>query len=248
MAEEAVEQATEEAQPESLLDTSDQTVLAEGEYFLSEGVKGNGEVPDWYQNSRYTSVSEQARAYNELEKKFGGFTGAPKDGYQMPEGVPEDDLLFNNLKTFASEANMNQEYFNSAWELLTANEKAFQEVSKEQEMAALGPEAGKRVESLTRFARANMTPEQYDGFSNLVSSANSVAVAEFMIKTLAPKKLPIDGGVNESGITKQEVLDAMQKKHESGQLLRAVDPEYDRKVMQMWEQVVGDGPYQRVVQ
>tara|TARA_R110002096_G_scaffold187462_1_gene366846 strand:+ start:4345 stop:4605 length:261 start_codon:yes stop_codon:yes gene_type:complete len=78
--------APEETTSDTLLDQASPT-LSEGEYFLSDGIKGSGETPDWYKADRYASVAEQAKAYTELEKKFGGFKGAPKDGYSGPEGI-----------------------------------------------------------------------------------------------------------------------------------------------------------------
>ena len=51
-------------------------------------------MPEWYKADKYKSVAEQAKAYTELEKKFGGFTGAPKDGYSVVEGVEQDDALW----------------------------------------------------------------------------------------------------------------------------------------------------------
>ena len=65
---------------ESLLDVSSPT-LSEGEYFLTEGIKGSGETPEWFKADKYKSIADQAKAYTELEKRFGGFKGAPKEGY-----------------------------------------------------------------------------------------------------------------------------------------------------------------------
>ena len=76
--------APEETTSETLLDASTPE-LGEGEYFLSDGIKGTGETPEWYKGDKYKSVAEQAKAYTELEKKFGGFTGAPKDVCQLTE-------------------------------------------------------------------------------------------------------------------------------------------------------------------
>jgi hypothetical protein len=96
--------APEETTSETLLDASTPE-LSEGEYFLSDGIKGTGDTPEWYKGDKYKSVAEQAKAYTELEKKFGGFTGAPKDGYQGPEGIEADDALLQELTEFASSAN-----------------------------------------------------------------------------------------------------------------------------------------------
>ena len=47
-----------------------------------------GEKPEWLKD-KYKSVEDQAKAYAELEKKFGGFTGSPEGDYEMkvPEGI-----------------------------------------------------------------------------------------------------------------------------------------------------------------
>ena len=99
--------APEEAVSETLLDASTPE-LNEGEYFLSDGIKGTGDTPEWYKSDKYKSVAEQAKAYTELEKKFGGFTGAPKDGYAGPEGIEPDDALLQELTEFANKTGMSQ--------------------------------------------------------------------------------------------------------------------------------------------
>ena len=101
----------------SLVDAADPQ-LSEGEYFLTEGIKGTGDTPEWFKADKYKSIADQAKAYTELEKRFGGFKGAPKDGYQAPEGIEADDALFAELKTFAEETNMSQDAFDRAWEIL----------------------------------------------------------------------------------------------------------------------------------
>jgi hypothetical protein len=122
---------------ESLLDVSSPT-LSEGEYFLTEGIKGTGDTPEWFKADKYKSVADQAKAYTELEKRFGGFKGAPKEGYSVPEGVEDGDELLSELKTFAEETNMSQDAFNRAWDLLVAQSQAVEEVSVENELAKLG--------------------------------------------------------------------------------------------------------------
>ena len=112
--------------------------LGEGEYFLTEGIKGSGDAPEWYRADKYKSIADQAKGYNEIEKRLGGFKGSPKDGYQSPEGVEENDALLDELKTFAQETNMSQDAFSRAWELLATQSNVAQEVSVEAEMAKLG--------------------------------------------------------------------------------------------------------------
>ena len=152
--------------------------LAEGEYFLSENIKGIGETPEWYKADKYKSVAEQARAYTELEKKFGGFTGAPKDGYQLYDGVDADDALWSELVEFGTANNMNQSALHQAWELLTAQEEAIEQVSVEEEIGKLGPNANERITTVEQIMRNNLEPEPYEQYRAVVTSAIKIEIIE----------------------------------------------------------------------
>ena len=65
---------------------------------LNDTTPGTGEKPAWFKAEKYKNVSEQAKAYTELEKTLGAFVGAPKDDkgqpkayeLKLPEGVTVD--------------------------------------------------------------------------------------------------------------------------------------------------------------
>ena len=222
----------EEATSDTLLDNAEPT-LSENEYFLAEGIKGTGETPEWYKADKYQSVAEQAKAYTELEKKFGGFKGAPKDGYTAPEGVDEDDQLLAELTEFAKDTNMSEEAYGRAWELLTAQEQAVEEVTAEQEMAKLGDNATQRLKTVEGFLKNNLDADTYTEVQDLVTTAESVKLIEAIVKATVPAKLPIEGGEHPQGLTWADVEAEMFKRHENGQFLRSVDPNHERKVQQM---------------
>ena len=226
----------------SLVDAAEPT-LGEGEYFLTEGIKGTGELPEWFKADKYKSVADQAKAYTELEKRFGGFKGAPKDGYQPPEGIEPDDALFAELKTFAEDTNMSQDAFNRAWDLLQAQSEAVEEVSLETEMAKLGDNATGRIKHVEQFMKNNLDPETYERLRYAVNSAESVELVEALIKSTAPAKLPIDGVVEPGGITWQAIEAEMYKKDENGNLLRSVDRNHEAKIQRMMKEYGGDRPY-----
>ena len=226
----------------SLVDAAEPT-LGEGEYFLTEGIKGTGEVPDWYKADKYKSVADQAKAYTELEKRFGGFKGAPKDGYAVPEGIEPDDALFAELKTFAEETNMSQDAFDRAWDLLQAQSEAVEEVSLEAEMAKLGDNATGRIKHVEQFMKNNLDPDTYERLRYAVNSAESVELVEALIKSTAPAKLPIDGVVEPGGVTWQAIEAEMYKKDENGNLLRSVDRNHEAKIQRMMREYGGDRPY-----
>ena len=230
----------------SLVDAAEPT-LGEGEFFLSEGIKGVGDQPEWYKADKYKSVAEQAKAYTELEKKFGGFTGAPKDGYSLAEGVESDDALWGELVEFGTKQNMSQAAMNEAWELLTAQEQAIEEVSIETEMAKLGDNAVERIKVVEQYMKNNLDGDTYEELRYAVNSAESVQLIEALIKSTAPAKLPIDGYIQPGGLTKEDIEAEMFKKDEHGNYLRSVSPEHEKKIQRMWKEYGGDKPYERIV-
>ena len=230
MSEEQAE--VQEATSDTLLDNAEPT-LNEGEYFLAEGIKGAGETPEWYKSDKYQSVAEQAKAYTELEKKFGGFKGAPKDGYTAPEGVESDDALLTELTEFAKDTNMSDEAFGRAWELLTAQEQAVEEVTQEMEMQKLGDNATQRLKTVEGFLKNNLDAETYSAAQELVTTAESVALIEMIVKATVPSKLPIEGGEHPQGLTWADVEAEMFRKDENGNLLRSTDINHERKVQEM---------------
>ena len=236
--------APETTTSDTLLDASAPT-LNEGEYFLSDGIKGSGDTPDWYKGDKYKSVAEQAKAYTELEKKFGGFTGAPKDGYSGPEGIEGDDALLQELTEFATKTNMSQEAFGDAWELLSAQGQAVEQVTQEQEIASLGDNAQERIKNVEGYLKNNLDAEVYEEVRNLVTDARSIQLVEHLVRATAPARLPIDGGDHPSGMTWSDVEAEMFKKNDSGQLLRSVDSNHEAKIQKMMQDFGGDRQHSR---
>lgn len=226
----------------SLVDAAEPT-LGEGEYFLSDNVKGVGDMPEWYKADKYKSVAEQAKAYTELEKKFGGFTGAPKDGYALYDGVESDDALWGELVEFGNSTNMSQSALNQAWELLTAQEQAIEEVSVEAEMAKLGDNAVERIKVVEQYMKNNLDSDTYEEVRYAVNSAESVKLIEALIKSTAPAKLPIDGHIEPGGLEWADIEAEMFRKDENGNLLRSVDMNHERKIQRMMKEFGGDKPY-----
>src|SRR6185437_5786159 len=88
-------------------------------WLYADGVPGSGEKPDFFKSDKYTSVAEQARAYTELEKKFGGFSGAPeKYELTLEEDIKNsielnaEDPLLKTFSDIAKSANMTQDTYN----------------------------------------------------------------------------------------------------------------------------------------
>lgn len=238
------EQAAEQTPGDTLLDPATPT-LSDGEYFLTDGIKGSGESPEWYKSEKYKSVAEQAKAYTELEKKFGSFTGAPKDGYLGPEGIESDDALLQELTEFAFKTNMSQEAFGEAWELLSAQSGAAEEVSRENEIAKLGNNAGERIKNVEGFLKNSLDTEDYENVMGLVTDARSIELVEALVRATSPVKLPIDGGESPTGMTWSDIEAEMFKKSDDGQLLRSTDTNHERKIQKMMQDFGGNKAHVR---
>ena len=231
---------------QSLVDAAEPT-LGEGEFFLSDGIKGVGDQPEWYKADKYKSVAEQAKAYTELEKKFGGFTGAPKDGYSIVEGVESDDALWQELVSFGEKTNMSQSAMNDAWDLLSAQDQAAEEVSMEVELQKLGDNGVERVKVVEQYMKNNLDGDTYERLRYAVNSAEAVELIEALVKSTAPAKLPIDGYIEPGGLTWEDIESEMYKKSDNGQYLRSVDPNHEAKIQRMMKEFGGDKPNVRVV-
>lgn len=214
-------------------------VAEEGEYFLSEGIKGTGDIPEWFNAKKYKSVAEQAKAQRELEKKLGSRTGAP-EAYELPESVDPEDALYHSVMELSKEMDIDQEGFNKISDLITNQLRVSEEVSVEQELQKLGSNAQERINTVKGFLFNNLGQEGYNEVESLVKDADSVMLVEKLIKATQPKKLPIDGGDNPKGLTMDMINKKAFAKDENGNLRRSVDPEYNRMIEQLYREYAGD--------
>ena len=131
-----------------------------GEWYLAEGVQGTGEKPEYFLSDKYASLSEQAKAYPESQKRFGSFTGAP-DEYSIAEGVElnAEHPILESIQSFGKENNLSNEGYNNLVNVLLENEKAIeadQQAQTEQVKKDLGPNANERIQNVDDFINANL--------------------------------------------------------------------------------------------
>jgi hypothetical protein len=228
---EELEQAAEQPVSDTLLDSAEPT-LNEGEYYLTEGIKGHGEKPEWL-DVKYKTVADQAKGYAELSKKFGGFKGSPKDGYTTPEGIESDNELYKELEAFATKNNMNADAFGEAWELLSTQNEVQEEYNQQQEINKLGTNAESRIKNVEGFMKNNLSEEKYAEAQQYVTTAESIALVEMLVEATTPTKLPIEGGIHPQGLTWADVEVEMFKTDANGDLLRSTSIAHEKKVQAM---------------
>jgi len=209
---------------------------AEASWFYDDNMAGVGDKPE-YLKENFKNLGEQARAYVELEKKFGGFKGAPKDGYSMPENISKDDALVQEVIKFGTSHNMSQEGFNEMLDLAMAQAEVTETVSRENEMAKLGDDASKRVSRVDGFLRNNLEAEEYEKIAPLLTTASHVELTEALISMTSQQTLPVDEMVTPEGVTFDSMMKEQMKKDENGNYLMNVDESHRKKVQRMKAQL-----------
>ena len=210
-------------------------------WYLADGVGGEGEAPDFFKSDKYANMFEQAKAYPELEQRFGAFTGAPEDGVykiNMPEdvegGFDTDNQIFQDLNKWSSESQLSQEAYDSLIGMFARYEASvlpdMGEIKK-----GLGENADVRLSSASQWAKSNLSEDDYKSFREAQTGANAGTVFKAMEAIIAKTRqvaMPGPGDDVPGAIpTGLEEINAMQAKlGEDGKRKFETDPAYRKMV------------------
>lgn len=224
----------------------------------ADGVQGEGDAPEWFKGEKYKSVAEQAKAYGELEGKFGAFTGAP-DEYALElsnelteQGVQidKDDVLLTEAHKFAKDAGMNQEGFNQMINLYAMSKLAEAGAINEgrnDELKALGNNAQGRIDNINKWAGANLDEDMMQGFQEMTTTAASVQALEQLIAMT--RNAPVSPAELEgASVANEAEVKAMQfEKDENGNRKINTDPEFKARYIKLRDRVYGSEDHRVVV-
>lgn len=201
-------------------------------WFWADGVAGQGDKPEYYKDSKYKSVSEQAKAYIEAEKKLGGFVGAPTEGYQLSEELSsfKDDPIMQNVMPILQKGNASNEFVNELVSTFAQSQQKMQEQFLTEQKQLLGTNAEARLNSLVEFANVNIPAELRDDFKNMATSAKSVEVLEALMSKLQGGKVAPTETTASKSVTPDTLRDMMMATNETGQLKMSIDPNYKKMV------------------
>ena len=161
------------------------------EWQWAEGVNGQGDKPEWLQG-RYKSVSEQAKAYTELEKRLGEIKGAPKDGYDFEsmEGVAKDDPLLQHFSETFKELNLSQAGFERVANEFAQIQTAMNKEQTAEELKKLGPNATQVVSQASNWIDNTFNPEVSQTIKSWMGTAEDInalnAIMAFQPKSNVP--------------------------------------------------------------
>lgn len=219
----------------------DTSVATPSSWLWADGVEGNGDKPEFFKDGKYKSVAEQAKAYTELEKRFGGFVGAPQEGYQLAEelGVASDDPSINAVLDILKESNASNDFANKLIGTYVEAQQAQAQAQIAKELELLGSNADYRINAIKEFAGVNLPSELQDTFQSMVTTAKGVEVIEALMKKMQGSAVAPQSTERTPAMDAGKLREMMFAKNENGQLLSSIDPEYKRKVDKAYAQFYG---------
>jgi hypothetical protein len=203
---------------------------------------GQGEKPGWFLQDKYKSVTEQAKAYPELSKRFGSFAGAPKDEKgevkydtsKLKDQFNFEHPLMQGFTKWAGESNLNQEGFNQLLESLYQYEAA-QVPNMAQIKASIGENADERISAVAAWGKANLGTE-YDTLRQAMTgkeAARVFAVVEKIMGKTTQTRMP-KPGEDTRGAGGPDGLEAIRTAHAAkmpdGRFRKDVDPAYAKEI------------------
>ncbi|MFQ6609427.1 MAG: hypothetical protein ACE5D7_01375 [Fidelibacterota bacterium] len=237
----------------------DQNQQNQSVFNYAEGIPGQGTIPDWFKSDKYATVSDQARAYKELEGKMGAFTGAP-DKYEIVLSqeitergieIKEDDPLYEEAIKFATESNMNQDGFNDMMNLYATAKIAENEALenfKKDEIAALGVNGQERINNLISWGKTNLPTDLFEGFEEMPVSAVAVQALEKIISmTRAAPISPDNVNGGKGGVSHEELTKMQFEKDEHGNRRIQTDPAFKARYEKLKGQIWGNDDHRIVV-
>lgn len=237
----------------SLLDGAKPEGKAEGkegaeapEWFWSDGVKGEGEPPEWFKADKYKTIEEQAKAYPELAKKLGSFTGAPETyELSLPEGVegefdPEHPIL-QRFMDRAKEAGMSQELFTATLHDFIEYELGVNEANLAEQKAALGPRAEARIAAVRDALAAKLPDEHYQAIVAAAKDAATFEALETLVQAQGSAHVPKEGDTDMSTLQDQ-LKELRTATDDKGNRLYDTDPAHRAKVRELYQKIHGNAP------
>lgn len=203
------------------------------------------------------AAMEQAKAYKELQSKFGAFTGAPEEyevslSEEMSERINledfKDDPILEEAKAMSKEMGINNEGFNRLTELYFKGQLADTEAiaaAQEDEMKALGPNAQRRLDNLSDWAKHHLDSETTEKLESAMISASAVEAIEAVIaKTRNAVQATDAAPAND--ISHEKLREMMNAKDDFGNP-KMNNKEYARQVDKLYSQKFGDEPRKTIV-
>lgn len=212
------------------------------EWWFAEGIKGEGDKPEYFNDKTFKTLADQAKAHQDLLK----MKSRPKESspetyeYELDESYDIDQYGENLLTSFADvckQNNISQDQFTSLIDGYLENVNViseqqekddYQKLLKEKEL--LGPDADDRLRGMKQWADSTMPPEMVEILTNNMRNSDMFKFGEYLMQNMGYHQMPVNSESASSNINERH-LQARQKMkdHKYGRdtaYTKMVDDEY----------------------
>lgn len=194
----------------------------------------------WFKSDKYKTVEDQAKAYTELEKKFGAFVGKPEE-YTLPEGIEADpdNPLFQKLGEIGSKYNMNNDMYTEIISMYNEVQSQQQEAFIAEQKAQLGDNGETRLKNINDWVKANVPESMRENVINWTQTAADVEALETFINMTKGQKIATPDMVTTTPeFTEEGLRKLMSETDDYGRRRVKVDPAFRKKVNEYRAQLV----------
>lgn len=184
---------TEESTPEN--QSSNITQSESPAWYIDETTPGMGSRPSWLPE-KYQRLSDVEKARGELEKKLGGFTGAPEKYDIGALEIDESDPTLNAIMEVGKKHNMNQEIFQEVVGRLMSMQETQDQMHIEDEVKKLGKDGERMLTEYKNWTRDYLKPEEQEIAKEWVKSAEDLQVFNRIMAHTHMSQVPTNENMN----------------------------------------------------
>jgi len=186
-------------------------------WFWGEGMSGEGDKPEWLL-PKYRSVSDQAKAYVEAEKRLGSFIGAPKNGYDTSfieeSGLDKESVHLNKFLEVAKKMNLSQDGLQDILGIYSEYE-SLRAPDINAELEKLGDNGKQQLQVLNQWATNNLTDKEYSQFTGLIRTAEDVNLFMKLRGLTREQPVPNGGKAQVRQRTPEQISQAIQDNYDA---------------------------------
>lgn len=142
-------------------------------WFIDEKTPGTGARPEWLP-AKYQRLSDVEKARAELEKKLGGFTGAPENYDVTSLELDSNDPTIQALMDVGKKYNMNQDAFAELIGRLSSVQETQEQMHIEEQVKQLGPDGERQLIEFKNWTKDYLKPEEQEVVKDWVKTAEDL--------------------------------------------------------------------------
>jgi len=201
---------------------------------MMEYLKENYELPD-----KFKDVESLINSYKHLESKLGSLKGAPEE-YEINEDVYENfgEEVLEGIVPVAKEMGLDNDGLNKLLDTAMKSQELAQQARWNIEKQKLGPNPDDVIADALARLNSTFDPEISQTIQGMVQTAEEFNALKTILDRVQPSQPAQEPSKTE--YSEEDIQGMLFAKDDFGNLKVEVDPEYERKVKRLMNQVWGN--------